>query len=129
MYILKNTFLNITYATLDHVPPFFWNLLHVIADIIYFWYFKLLNYLRPKSRTVYYEAIQKLDVCESYEQWQETAGKVDDITGANLWRRNFFSRRYDFNSVLEQYSILVKAVESNDYDTVKEKCSTTGPCM
>lgn len=129
MYILKNTFLNITYATLDHVPPFFWNLLHVITDIIYFWYYKLVNYLRPKSRTVYYEAIQKLDICESYEQWQKTASMVDDITGANLWRRNFFSRRYDFNSVLEQYSILVKAIENNQFDIIKEKCSTTGPCM
>lgn len=129
MYFFKNTFLNITYATLDHLPPFFWNLLNVLTDIIYFWYYKLLNYLRPKSRAIYYEAIKELDNCESYEQWQENASMVDEITGANLWRRNFFSRRYDFNSVLEQYSILVKAIEANDFDLIKEKCSTTGPSM
>ncbi|CCK70386.1 bifunctional triglyceride lipase/lysophosphatidylethanolamine acyltransferase KNAG_0E01190 [Huiozyma naganishii CBS 8797] len=126
---MRQWLLNLCYVVLDHIPPFFWAFLNVLGDIYMFWFYKLGNYLRPKSRVVYYEAIKELDHCDSYENWCQTAAMVDEITGANLWRRNFFSRRYDFHSVLEQYSILSKALESEDTDTIKEKLSTTGPCM
>ena len=129
MNSLKAASLSATYATLDHIPPFFWNLLNVIADIIAFWYLKLVNYLRPHSRTLYYDAIQQLDACTSYTDWQTAAARVDDITGVDLWRRNFFSRRYDFRSVLEQYALLARALDTGDIDALMEKCSTTGPCM
>ncbi|CCD26831.1 bifunctional triglyceride lipase/lysophosphatidylethanolamine acyltransferase NDAI_0I02630 [Naumovozyma dairenensis CBS 421] len=127
--MLQTWLLSAVYATLDHIPPFVWDVLHVISDIILFWTHKLINYVRPHSRVVYYEAIKELDDCPSYYSWFTSASMVDEITGANLWRRNFFSRRYDFNSVLEQYSILIKALDNNDLELIKEKFSTTGPCM
>ncbi|CCF60050.1 hypothetical protein KAFR_0I02710 [Kazachstania africana CBS 2517] len=129
MLTVKIWLLNIIYATLDNIPPFLWNLLHVITDIYSFWFHKLITYLRPHSRVIYYEAIKDLDSETSYKRWLSTASTVDEITGANLWRRNFFSRRYDFNSVMEQYSILIKCMELQDFDTIREKFSTTGPCM
>ena len=126
---IKQWLLHLFYSTLDHIPPFFWEVLNVLADIYFFWFYKLLNYLRPRSRAIYYEAIKELDQCETYELWCHNASMVDEITGANLWRRNFFSRRYDFNSVLEQFTIVNKALENNDIDLLREKFSTTGPCM
>ena len=126
---IKQWLLHLFYSTLDHIPPFFWEVLNVLADIYFFWFYKLLNYLRPRSRAIYHEAIKELDQCETYELWCHNASMVDEITGANLWRRNFFSRRYDFNSVLEQFTIVNKALENNDIDLLREKFSTTGPCM
>ncbi|CAI1659056.1 hypothetical protein SEUBUCD646_0M04520 [Saccharomyces eubayanus] len=127
--LLKNWILYIVYATLDHIPPFVWEILHVITDIYFFWIQKLINYVRPHSRVIYYEAIKKLDECDTYQMWCQQASVVDEITGANLWRRNFFSRRYDFNSVIEQYTILENTLREENFDIVKEKFSTTGPCM
>lgn len=127
--MLKHWLLNIFYGTLDRIPPFVWALLHVISDIFYFWFNRLINYLRPQSRIVYHEAIKQLDISKSYEEWCKRAMMVDEITGANLWRRNFFSRRYDFNSVLQQYSLLQLALDSNDEVSIKDRISTTGPCM
>ncbi|CAH1832106.1 unnamed protein product [Saccharomyces cerevisiae] len=127
--LLKNWILRVVYATLDHIPPFVWEILHVITDIYFFWVQKLINYVRPHSRVIYYNAIKKLDECDTYQMWCQQASVVDEITGANLWRRNFFSRRYDFNSVIEQYSILENMLREEKYDVVKEKFSTTGPCM
>ena len=54
---------------------------------------------------------------------------MDEITGANLWRRNFFSVRYDFNSVLEQHAQLQRALETGDIAAVKDKFLSTGPSM
>ncbi|CCH60509.1 hypothetical protein TBLA_0C07180 [Henningerozyma blattae CBS 6284] len=127
--MLKNWLLTIFYATLDHIPPVVWGILHVISDIVCFWFNKLLNYLRPQSRLVYHEAIKQLENSKSYKEWCKKATMVDEITGANLWRRNFFSRRYDFNSVLQQYSLLQLALDSNNEITIKDRISTTGPCM
>lgn len=129
MIYIQNWLLNCFYAILDHIPPFFWDVLHVLTDIYLFWFYKLANYLRPHSRTIYYEAIKELDHCETYEMWCKQASIVDEITGANLWRRNFFSRRYDFHSVLEQYSHINRSIENCDIDSIIEKFSTTGPCM
>ena len=116
--LLKNWILRVVYATLDHIPPFVWEILHVITDIYFFWVQKLINYVRPHSRVIYYNAIKKLDECDTYQMWCQQASVVDEITGANLWRRNFFSRRYDFNSVIEQYSILENMLREEKYDVV-----------
>lgn len=129
MFFLNRYILAIFYSILNHIPPFFWDVISVINDIIQFWYNKLINYLRPKSRAVYHEAIRELDDCDTYESWCHVASMVDEITGANLWRRNFFSKRYDFNSVLDQYSALTKSLDNNDIDNLIEKFSTTGSCM
>ena len=101
----------------------------MITDIYLFWLNKFLNWLRPKSRMLYHEAMKRLEECNSYEEWKVAASKVDEITGANLWRRDFYSRRYDFNSVIEQYVILNAALQNGDLETMREKFSTTGPCM
>lgn len=129
MQVVKLWLLKVVYSVLDHIPPMVWDVLHVIADIYLFWVYKFMNYVRPKSRMLYYEAIKELDASESYEVWCEKAAVVDEITGANLWRRNFFSRRYDFRAVLEQYASLSKNVNERDIERIKEKFSTTGPCM
>lgn len=71
-----------------------------------------MNKVRPRSRTVYREAVSGLDGCEDYEEWYEKASLVDELTGVDLWRRNFFSKRYDFESVLEQYGALLEALEN-----------------
>ncbi|KAH7579897.1 Lipase 3 [Nakaseomyces glabratus] len=127
--LVRAWLLNVVYSVLDHIPPMVWDVLHVFADIFLFWTYKFMNYIRPRSRMLYYEAIKELDSSESYDDWCERATIVDEITGANLWRRNFFSRRYDFRSVLEQYASLTKNLNENDIEKIKEKFSTTGPCM
>ena len=127
--MIKNWLLSLLYSLLDHIPPFMWDIINVISDVFLFWYFKLLNYIRPKSRVLYHDAMKGLEFCFSYTDWCRKATVVDEITGANLWRRNFFSRRYDFNSVLEQYSMLQQYLLIKDIESIKEKFSTTGPCM
>ena len=127
--MIKNWLLSLLYSLLDHIPPFIWDIINVISDVFLFWYFKLLNYIRPKSRVLYHDAMKGLEFCFSYTDWCRKATVVDEITGANLWRRNFFSRRYDFNSVLEQYSMLQQYLLIKDIESIKEKFSTTGPCM
>lgn len=127
--MFPNWILSIVYATLDHIPSVVWQVLHVISDIYFFWVYKLLNYLRPNSRVLYHEASKEVEHCSTYEDWYAKAIVVDDITGANLWRRNFFSGRYDFNSVLEQHAYLQRALESGDVEAIKDRFSTTGPCM
>lgn len=127
--MLTQWLLSCIYATLDRIPPVVWQVLHVIGDILVFWALKLLNYLRPQSRILYHKANKEVENCSSYEEWKEKAAIVDDTTGANLWRRNFFSGRYDFRSVLEQYAFLQKALDSKDADAIRERFSTTGPCI
>lgn len=127
--LVRAWLLNVVYSVLDHIPPMVWDVLHVFADIFLFWTYKFMNYIRPRSRMLYYEAIKELDSSESYDDWCERSTIVDEITGANLWRRNFFSRRYDFRSVLEQYASLTKNLNENDIEKIKENFSTTGPCM
>ncbi|AQZ16361.1 TGL3 (YMR313C) [Zygosaccharomyces parabailii] len=127
--MLTQWLLSIIYATLDRIPPVVWDVLHVIADILLFWLFKLFNYLRPHSRVLYHKANKEVENCDSYEEWREKAAVVDEITGANLWRRNFYSGRYDFRSLLEQYGFLQKALEQKDLDAIRDRFSTTGPCM
>lgn len=127
--MFQNCILSIFYATLDHIPAVVWQVLHLISDIYLFWVYKLLNYLRPNSRVLYHEASKDLAHCTTYAEWHTKAATVDEITGANLWRRNFFSGRYDFNSVLEQHAYLLAALESNNIEAIKDKFSTTGPSM
>lgn len=117
------------YSALNHIPPTLWAVLHVIGDILKFWTKRLMNYLRPKSRTLYHHAITELDQCETYADWYEKAAIVDEITGADLWRRNFFSQRYDVTSVLEEYAVLDQALDEADAQTIVHRFSTTGPSM
>ncbi|CCE65586.1 hypothetical protein TPHA_0L02350 [Tetrapisispora phaffii CBS 4417] len=127
--MIKSWTLSILYSILDHIPPVVWLVINVVNDIILFWCYKFINYVRPKSRIQYHEAVKSLEIASTYNDWCEKATVVDEITGSNLWRRNFFSRRYDFNSVLEQYSLLSKYLASNDLESIKEKFCTIGPCM
>ncbi|EDO16516.1 hypothetical protein Kpol_513p32 [Vanderwaltozyma polyspora DSM 70294] len=127
--MIQSWILSIVYSFLDHIPPVAWDIINVITDIVLFWFYKFLNYIRPKSRVLYHEAMKGLESCYTYEEWCVKATTVDEITGANLWRRNFFSRRYDFNSVLEQFSLLQQYLNKKDVESIKEKFSTTGPCM
>ncbi|SCU98727.1 LAMI_0F16006g1_1 [Lachancea mirantina] len=122
-------FLSIFYSALNHVPPFVWAVIHVLGDITMFWVKRLMAYARPKSRTLYHRAITELDQCANYETWHAQAEIVDEITGADLWRRNFFSQRYDVNSVLEQYALLDEALDENDAQTIINRFCTTGPSM
>ena len=110
-------------------PYTVWDVLHVFTDIMSFWLHRLINYLRPRSRTLYHHAMLDLDQCDSFDEWYEKALIVDEITGADLWRRNFTSKRYDFNSVLEQYAVLDAALEVADANTIVQRFSTTGPAM
>ncbi|CAR26776.1 hypothetical protein ZYGR_0I00470 [Zygosaccharomyces rouxii] len=127
--MLTQWLLSFIYATLDRIPPVVWQVLHVVGDILVFWALKLVNYLRPQSRVLYHKANKEVENCSSYEEWREKAAVVDEITGSSLWRRNFFSGRYDFRSVLEQYAYLQKALDSKDVEAVRDRFSTTGPCM
>lgn len=127
--MLTNWILSAVYATLDRIPPVVWQVIHVVSDIYFFWIHKLLNYVRPNSRVLYHEASRELERCTTYETWYAKAMVVDEITGANLWRRNFFSVRYDFNSVLEQHAHLQRALEARDVAAIKDKFLATGPCM
>lgn len=121
--------LGIVYGILDHMPPFVWAFLNVLYDIASFWTQHMIRCIRPNSRVVYSEATKELEKCSTYEQWREHASTVDEITGANLWRQNFFSRRYDYRSVLDQYRRMMLATEAKDFDALRESFSTTGPCM
>ncbi|SCU79520.1 LADA_0B01244g1_1 [Lachancea dasiensis] len=127
--MIKLYFLSFFYSALNHIPPFVWAVFHVACDIIQFWMRRLMNYFRPRSRNLYHGAIQELEQCSNYEDWYNKAAIVDEITGADLWRRNFYSQRYDVNSVLEQYAVLDQALEENDAHTIIHRFSTTGPSM
>lgn len=127
--MIKSYFLTLIYSLLDHIPYTVWDVLHVFTDIMSFWFHRLINYLRPRSRTLYHHAMLDLDQCDSFDEWYEKALIVDEITGADLWRRNFTSKRYDFNSVLEQYAVLDAALEVADANTIVQRFSTTGPAM
>ncbi|KAG0672992.1 hypothetical protein C6P41_004401 [Kluyveromyces marxianus] len=129
MMWLKQMFILFFYAILNHVPKPVWDIMHVISDIYMFWWRRFMNKVRPRSRTVYREAVSGLDGCEDYEEWYEKASLVDELTGVDLWRRNFFSKRYDFESVLEQYGALLEALENEDIDAVVSRFINTGPTM
>lgn len=94
-----------------------------------FWWKRFTDKIRPRSRTVYREAISELEHCDTYDEWYEKAGLVDELTGVDLWRRNFFSKRYDFQTVLEQYSIILESLEDGDLERLKEIFINTGPTM
>lgn len=117
------------YAILNHVPKTVWDILHVVSDVYMFWWRRFMDKIRPRSRTMYREAMAELQDCEDYEEWYEKASLVDELTGVDLWRRNFFSKRFDFESILEQYAGLLEALEDEDLDKIKERFTNTGPTM
>ena len=119
----------VLYALLNHIPKTVWEVLQVVVDILAFWVRKFFVSLRPMSRTMYHNAIAELDRCTTFEEWIEKARVVDEITGADLWRRNFVSKRYDFNSVLNQYGIITEALDDEDLGLLMQKFSTVGPAM
>ncbi|AET40386.1 bifunctional triglyceride lipase/lysophosphatidylethanolamine acyltransferase Ecym_5651 [Eremothecium cymbalariae DBVPG len=126
---VKRYLLFVLYALLNHVPKTVWAILQVVMDIFSFWFQKFFASLRPTSRTMYHDAIAELEQCMTYEEWYESSRIVDEITGADLWRRNFVSKRYDFNSVLEQYEVITEALDDRDADFLIQRFSTVGPAM
>ncbi|AAS54154.1 AGL337Cp [Eremothecium gossypii ATCC 10895] len=126
---VKRYLLVVLYALLNHIPKTVWEVLQVVVDILAFWVRKFFVSLRPMSRTMYHNAIAELDRCTTFEEWIEKARVVDEITGADLWRRNFVSKRYDFNSVLNQYGIITEALDDEDLGLLMQKFSTVGPAM
>ncbi|AMD21968.1 HFR113Wp [Eremothecium sinecaudum] len=121
--------LTLLYALLNHVPKTVWAVLQVIVDTYKFWCEKLFTSMRPVSRSVYQDAIAELDNCSSFKEWYEQAKLVDEITGADLWRRNFASQRYDFHLVLEQYQLIAEALDNGNAAVLVQKFTAVGPTM
>ncbi|CAH03033.1 bifunctional triglyceride lipase/lysophosphatidylethanolamine acyltransferase [Kluyveromyces lactis] len=129
MMWFKRVFFYFFYLLLNNVPKTVWDILHVVTDIYMFWWRKFMDKVRPRSRTMYREAVAGLYGCDDYEEWYEKASLVDELTGVDLWRRNFFSKRFDFEAVLEQYAALMESLEEDDFETVKSRFTNTGPTM
>lgn len=125
----RSRLLVLVYSVLDHIPNTVWAVLHVISDIIFFWLRRFVDYVRPRSRTMYYQAMMELEECDDFNEWYSKAMLVDEITGADLWRRNFFSKRYDFNSILEEYTVLTEALDDGKSGLILKRLANTGPTM
>jgi TAG lipase/lysophosphatidylethanolamine acyltransferase len=60
----------------------------------------------------------RLFVAENYEQWQAGAYYLDRLTGSDLWRHNFTSKKYDYRLISERLKSLKEARQTGDVDVL-----------
>lgn len=126
---VKHRLLVLFFILMDYVPTTVWAILQVVVDLYKFWFSKFFTSLRSVSRSMYHNAIVELENCKTFEEWVEKAKIVDEITGADLWRRNFVSKRYDFNTILEQYGIVTEMLNNQDVGFAVQNFGTVGPTV
>lgn len=60
-----------------------WGLLEVLIDVFWFWWFKIASHLRRSDDTAVLK--RKLQMAQSYEEWEKYAYKLDSMLGNDLW--------------------------------------------
>ncbi|KAH3899013.1 related to Lipase 3 [Saccharomycodes ludwigii] len=124
-------YLEVFFLILNHTPKPIVSFLNVVFEIIGFWWYDvIIRIFRPKSRVLYKQKIEALNKSTSLEDWIFNANEVDKLTGADLWRINFTSKRYDFESVLDQYTAISEAFDkTGDFQTLEHIFTTSSPLM
>ena len=115
---INKFFVYLTLYTASHVPRPVQSLIFFIFNATRFLARLCLEIISPRSKKIYKEMVNSLDQVETLPEWIEGAEKVDELTGADLWRRNFVSKRYDFQTILDQYMTMCEDIgETTTVDT------------
>lgn len=101
---------------LNHIPPTVWLILDFLFDISTFWFRKAIEVWRRKNPVNV--AKQGLLKAENYEEWLVSAAYVDRLTGNDLWRHNFTSKKYDYRLISDRVRELRQARETGDIPTL-----------
>ncbi|KAH3684329.1 hypothetical protein WICPIJ_004709 [Wickerhamomyces pijperi] len=103
-------------TALNHIPPTVWLILDFLFDICTFWFRQLLALWRRKNPVNL--AKQALLKSDNYNDWLENATYVDRLTGNDLWRLNFTSKKYDCRLISDRVQQLKHARELGDVATL-----------
>ncbi|KAH3674698.1 hypothetical protein WICMUC_003114 [Wickerhamomyces mucosus] len=108
----KSYLLSFVSLVLNHIPPGLWPIIDFIFDISTFWIRKVIDIWRTKSPMSI--AKQTMKKAESYEEWKISAHYIDRLTGSDLWRHNFTSKKYDYRLIADRLNSLREAKKNKD---------------
>ncbi|MCJ1421167.1 hypothetical protein MMC32_007529 [Xylographa parallela] len=84
----------------------------VAAEVGGFWRSKAYGWWNQKKpREV---LLDELAAARSFEEWEETAYRLDELDGSDLWRQNATSKFYDFRLIYERLQAIIVAREDED---------------
>ena len=58
--------------------------------------------------------LSDLAEAQSYQEWEETAYRLDELLGTDLWRQNATSKYYDYRLIYERLQAIIEAREDED---------------
>ncbi|KAI9676992.1 MAG: hypothetical protein M1817_006831 [Caeruleum heppii] len=84
----------------------------MLVDVALFWRIKLFSWwLQKKPRDA---LLEKLSYAENYEDYEDSAFKLDAVLGNDLWRQNPTSKYYDYRLIYERLQAIIEASEDED---------------
>lgn len=89
-----------------------WALLELLVDVFTFWWLKITSYLSRKDDTAALK--RRLQLAQSYEEWERYAYELDSILGNDLWRQNPSSNKYDYRLISTRLKQLVEAKDNDN---------------
>ncbi|VEU23062.1 DEKNAAC104240 [Brettanomyces naardenensis] len=102
----------ITHFTLDHTPSLVWKLVILILDVMNFWATRTLEIIRHSPARRLRRSLEK---CQTFEEYEPIALKLDRLNGFDVWRQNFASKRYDYKLIHERLLDLRNARLAKDH--------------
>ncbi|CRG85621.1 putative triacylglycerol lipase C1450,16c [Talaromyces islandicus] len=67
-----------------------------------------------RSRSPRDQLLYELSNAETFEDWEETAFRLDELLSADLWRQNPTSKQYDYRLILQRLESIISARENED---------------